>query len=485
MKKKIITLIFFVGLCLINQAQKNYTVEYDKLSDKTSFFETTFENGKRTSSPVDKIALEQGDILKIKILNINELVFDTEIYKTATSKPSSYDKTPVSAALAALSTFVPGAGALKMLMDLSSNKPSQVKGSRGSISEQQKVILSTRKHIFKGHKKLKELIQMVADHEESAKVISSRELSYKQIENKLLQANEKFSNSEIEDKIAEVNNIIDSIGDLMRIVDSISISTIELDKESIKKDFSELKNQFGNFKSEYAPEGYFYQENFFSLLNEFYSVDFYQEFTYLAEGPDNGWTPLSNLKSLEYLLVFKDKSSSNIEHSKTLSFPVKEPYGPDWSFGVYLVNSFSGFQNYTIEEFEGDTWLGTPDTLLISNSTSSYIRPSIGTSLNFDIPSNGKIQPNLMLGASVRFGENDSKYINILLGGGFKFKKLNQLSFSGGLAFCQSSILKEDYSLNKKFVNNLDEDYWGGYNYDELFIKTFNPGLFFGISYGF
>jgi hypothetical protein len=484
MKEKIITLIFFVGIFLINQAQKNYIVEYDKLSNKTSFFETTFENGKRTSSPISKINLAQGDILKIRIININELVFDTEIIKTATSKPSSNETSPVSAALAALTSFVPGIGALSMLIDISNNQPSKVQGLRGSISEQQKIILSVRKHIYKGYKSLKELIKMVADHEESAKVISSRELSYKQIEKKLLQANEKFSNSEIEDKITELNNIIDSIGELMNIMDTISISTNEYDKESINKNFSKLKNQFSDFKLEYTPDGYFYQENFFSLLNEFYSVDFSQEFTYLAEGPDNGWTPLSNLKSLEYLLVFKDKSSSNIEHSKTLSFPVKEPYGPDWSFGVYLVNSFSGFQNYTVEEFEGDSWLGTPDTLMVSNSTSSYIRPSVGTSLNFDIPSNGKIQPNLMLGASVRFGENESKYINVLLGGGFKFKKLNQLSFSGGLAFCQSSILKEDYSLNKKFVNNL-EYYWDGYNYNELFIKTFNPGLFFGISYGF
>ena len=61
MKKIIATSLLVFVIFLSNTAQKNYTVEYDKLSNKTTFFETTFKKGKRFSSQINNIELAQGD----------------------------------------------------------------------------------------------------------------------------------------------------------------------------------------------------------------------------------------------------------------------------------------------------------------------------------------------------------------------------------------------------------------------------------------
>ena len=146
------------------------------------------------------------------------------------------------------------------------------------------------------------------------------------------------------------------------------------------------------------------------------------------------------------------------------------PYHNDYS-----INEYSGYDPISYESF---------DSINISSSL-SYIKPSIGTQLVFDIPTNGGITPNVSLGASVRFNNDDTKYINVLLGGGIKFNKIKWMSITGGLVLCQTKVLKEDYQLNQQFETPSDLPY----NYDDpyagLFENVFKPGLYFGINLNF
>jgi hypothetical protein len=507
-------LMSFLSLLFV-KGQEHYTIEYDKLSDQTSYFHTNFEHGKRMVTPVEKIELSQGDVVKIRIVNVNEFVFSSDIKITGKEKPSKYNKSPLLAALGAFSPMFGwgSSGALSMLIGMSSNTPDRVVSTRGNLTEQAELMQQFKQLIYDGHTELKELVGMVATYEKSLGVLYSKELSYKQIESTLNSAVANFSGYEIENKLDNVELIINELERLQESqIDTSELKELnnrflskQIDQNQRNKEYTALKNsyfenkikrnllylksQFKNFKDEYAPDGYFYQESFEEILEKFYSEDFVVEHIFVATNPSSSYYPLSDYKSIEYILLFNESSPSgdaSIDYSKTISVPVKEPYSPSWSFGVYFVNSFAGFNDYSINEYSGYdpiSWESF-DSINISSSL-SYIKPSIGTQLVFDIPTNGGITPNVSLGASVRFNNDDTKYINVLLGGGIKFNKIKWMSITGGLVLCQTKVLKEDYQLNQQFETPSDLPY----NYDDpyagLFENVFKPGLYFGINLNF
>ena len=71
----------------------------------------------------------------------------------------------------------------------------------------------------------------------------------------------------------------------------------------------------------------------------------------------------------------------------------------------------------------------------------------------------------------------EQKPLNILLGGGLKFRQFPFVGLSAGLAFCQNNALNNGFSINDTFENNNTD------NLTEQFTKkVYTPGYYFGIN---
>lgn len=95
-------------------AQRQYLVEYDKLTDNFSYFEETRKNGKMTKTPLRRIEPAVGDQVRVTVSNVNEFLYRTKvIFK---SGPEVYENSDQGNALvSALSTFAPGVGVISSL----------------------------------------------------------------------------------------------------------------------------------------------------------------------------------------------------------------------------------------------------------------------------------------------------------------------------------------------------------------------------------
>ena len=128
MKKALYTLCFlWFGCSSPFLAQKNYTVEYDKLSDGVTYYSSEWVKGEMVTQQVDQIKVDQNDIVTLRVLNVNPFAFDTEVVQEFVEI-----KQKDNPLFTILKTFGAGMPALNLLGSLSHSAPSNLEGRGGS-----------------------------------------------------------------------------------------------------------------------------------------------------------------------------------------------------------------------------------------------------------------------------------------------------------------------------------------------------------------
>jgi hypothetical protein len=470
----IIYLIFCTGLV----AQKNYTIEYDKLADKVTYYRHDWAHGAMVSTPVKSIRLEQNDVVTIKALNMNPFVFSAEFYQEEIEKEES-----ISPVTLILSQITRGAGgpALQLLTGLAQGPPTSI-STRGGSDSETALKLKYTSLLSSVREQMSLILNAHASYNKAVAVKKDKSLTRNEILQQLKTAQADVSDADIEDSFAQLKLALDQLYELSEqeplATDDMLWGEIDLLQFSYNNFMTHFVDEEGNVKA-------------VNIKKDIYEVEqesFEEAHTFIARSTSQYGEALG---SNDFILLFKEKQDNvdidapmPVDHVKIISVPVESPNVPYWGLGIDAVFTLGGVSTFAVSEIEGDYWNDLPDSLRITE-TLSRTQLAIGTKLMYDFRSQREVQPAALFGVGLS-GINKPQedwMLNLLVGGGISFRSFPWVGINGGLSFTQVKVLKDEYLLNTQFVKPDDADAFNGY--ETLFRKQFKPGLFLGVSLKF
>jgi hypothetical protein len=467
-------LILFVFVAGFIKAQTNYLIEYDKLTDRVTYYKQTWVHGEQMEEEVKTIRLEQNDIVSVYATNVNTFVFDATMLMTGIKAPDN-SGSPVAMILSGFSGF--GGPALQLLTGLASHPPSPVMETRGDAAEEVAIRKKYAAIVSDMHSNLLSITKAYSEYEKNVKVKYDKTLTQDEIGTKLQALLDQSESVDVE---AVYENLVSQRELLEELKNSEELSF----DDPTWEDISNIEQKLDEFEWSYVnEEGELRNADLTQDLIDVENSDFAVYHTFLAKSlKEYGGAYASN----EFIIVFKeikgeDSEQYPIDYIKRFSIPVKQPNTPYWSLGVNAVMPIGGVVDFAVKEIVGDSYSYIPDSLEISENSAGSTLLSIGTAMAFDIPTEKALIPNVQIGASIA-GINKSQEnwnISLLLGGGLSFRQFPFLSVNAGFSFTQMRVLKDEYITDRPFVKPDTIEYD---DYSPLFKKSFKPGLYFGVG---
>jgi hypothetical protein len=467
-------LILFVFVAGFIKAQTNYLIEYDKLTDRVTYYRQTWVHGEQLEEEVKSIRLEQNDIVSVYATNVNTFVFDATMLMTGIESPDN-SGSPVAMILSGFSGF--GGPALQLLTGLASHPPSPVMETRGDAAEEVAIRKKYAAIVSDMHSNLLSITKAYSEYEKNVKVKYDKTLTQDEIGTKLQALLDQSESVDVE---AVYENLVSQRELLEELKNSEELSF----DDPIWEDISNIEQKLDEFEWSYVnEEGELRNADLTKDLIDVENADFAVYHTFRAKSlQEYDGAYASN----EFMLVFKEMKGEDperypIDYVKRISVPVKQPNVPYWSLGVNAIMPIGGVLDYSVTEIVGDYMMDIPDSLSITENSTGSVLMSLGTSLSFDIPTEKAITPSVHLGAAIS-GINKSQEnwnLNLLLGGGMSFRQFPYVSLNAGFSFTQMRVLKDEYVADRPFVKPESISYD---DYSSLFKKTFKPGIYFGIG---
>lgn len=453
-------------------SQKHYMVEYDRISNTEKYFELTYDHGTFRESPIKKPTIKKGDVVKIRSVNVNPLVFQVSIQQPQ----QSGIKSPGAKSLAGFANVLSELNGVSSEVGsqfnaLNWNRPEIPNFNRGeaqSAAQQKRNESLQRLATF--HSVLSETYSVAQKYQTSAEAVLSTSLTKAQI----LQLLDSLSSGV--DVAAYQKNRTYLDAEMQKITEDPMLKSA--DYENLERSFTFLKNELDS--SIMSPL------YFDALSDELRAAEFTKEFSTVLGYNPSPWATdkfdlQNNVSSVDYCVEFLDtyaelpeenaKYKDGLLQSHTIHLAVQTPGGFSWSTGFMSVTTPKGFTNFTLKEVSfGDSVQITTD------GQTARSRFALATNLNYNFASARNLIPQLNFGMAIGF-EGDEKPLNILLGGGLKFRQFPFIGLSAGLAFCQNNALNNGYAINDTFENYNTE------NLSKQFTKKiYSPGYYFGVN---
>jgi hypothetical protein len=468
---KIVLNFIFLGFLLSVFAQNNYVIEHDKLTDKITYYQQNWVHGAPELVVVKNIRLEQNDIIKIRIVNFNPYIFESKFFRSET--PKEEISSPFSTLLGPIvGSF--GGPALRLLTQLVGNAPPSI--TRGESEKQRDLIIQYSLLIKEIYEALDSLLTAYNNYERSVAVIYDRSLTKNEILSKLKLA---ALDSEETDFSGLYEKVVNSMIELEELNEEE-----ELDADHpLWLEIEKMVEQIHQFEMNYLDEeGEIKTVDIRKDIVQIERTEFEISHTFLAKVSEDG----DYFSSNEFVLIFheikgEEQDKYPIDQVKVISLPIAQPNAPYWGVGIDAIVPIGGIPFYEVSEIQGDYFLETPDSLLISENV-ARVQLSIGTKLMYDIRTKGELVPSIHFGIGLS-GLNrpqDEWRFNLLLGAGVSHRKFPWINLNAGLGFTQTKVLKEEYSLGRSFVKPTTADVFE--NYSSLFRKKLKPGLFIGLT---
>jgi hypothetical protein len=467
-----ILLTIFVLQGMVVNGQKNYIIEYDKLNDNVQYFESEWLEGESRTKKVDEIVVAHNDLVTVRVINVNELAFDTEVVQAFTEEKEFSN--PFSILLATFGKGLPG---LSLLGNLGQEAPSNI-GGRNESEEVKNYKGNLYEILAELHRDLRDATQAYNAFEQAESVIYSKTMTKDQIRDALTLALEKIETTNISSIISNIQKNEKKLDELLEedILDYDDKAWDDIDNiDDVLSDFEEQHiDEYGDVKS-ISPS---------QTLSKLASKDFEVEHTYRSKTHEGTW---KKYDMNDYFILFRDKKEGEeesddllVDHAKMVSVKTKKKYKPHWGLGVDYVLPFSGRTEYVVSSAQSIDW-DMPDSLSVSENSTSAMQLTIGTKLCFDIPTKNSLMPSGVFGIAIGGLSNveENFNLNFLLGGGLGFKGFPYLSLNAGISFSQLNVLKDGYRLNSSFI---EPEGYDSTDQSSLFDKKFKPGIFFGLT---
>ena len=466
--------IFFILFSFATAwSQKHYMVEYDRISNTEKYFELTYDHGTFRESPIKKPAIKKGDVVKIRSVNVNPLVFQMNLqrpFEAGQNSPGAKSLSGFGNLLGELSGVNSDIGS--QLNALSYNQPEVPQFNRGEAqsAEQQKRNESLQR-LGNFHVALTESYTMAQKYKTSAEVSLSTSLTKAQIMQVLDSLTTQIDVSTYQKNSAYLDAEMQSIAQDPMLTPS--------DYQNLERSYQFLRTELDS--SVLSPL------HFAALNEELKASEFTKEYdTVLGYDPSPyasyKFDFQNNVGFVEYNIEFLDayveipdenaRYKDGLLQSHTIHLAVQTPGGFSWSTGLMSVVVPNGFMNYSLKKTSfGDS------VQIILNGAPSKSRFALATNLNYNFASARNLIPQVNFGMALGF-IGDENPLNILLGGGLKFRQFPFLGLSAGLAFCQNQALNNGLKLNDSFSSANSSNLS-----DQLTKKIYSPGYYFGLNF--
>ncbi len=463
-------LLIFSILSYDTFAQSHYIFVVDRIKNTQTFKQKEFKNGRSVEKDINKPEIKQGDIITVRMVNFNELIYGLDVEEhSLVKKPETMISSVLSSSTALMATSFSPYAAAGVMNDLARNMPAV---SRGEETESAAVQIQRR---------LVEYLGQIIDVE--------NDISSFYFDEGLTLDEEKVMIGNVDKKYnskAILNNYNKIKYDAKTLLDSNSMKWADIDAvlSDYNEDYvNELEDRIKNIKQ---------------ALRE---VDFISECTFpVSENQnENNYFDKFNLKIKIYkratpLVTKTEAQRSNkkynyndgVEYGDQLnqcidiSLKVKNKYKPYFSIGVNRIAVPDNRYSYNIDNYS------YIDSIKFKSSAAGGAKTSIGLSLNFDIPFHSK---NISVAGSVGYsmafwksaigndGDNSNKKGFVTTGINIGLKKFQFVNLSFGCAWGEYAQLSSNYQADKFIPNNLSDA-----EISSAITKKIRPAFYFGLN---
>jgi hypothetical protein len=467
--KKLLILFILIQVSLL-KGQTSYLIEYDKINNITSYYQCDWVKGAQTKKQIKSIKLNQNDIIIVKIINLNEFVYKTDIKQTFNIQENNN-----SALSSLVNIFTGGASgpALSLLNSLSGNNYSYYSRTTRGENESDPAITKCAQLVEIGDKIISSIISGITNYENAVKVKFSKTKTKLEILAELKYNQEKMKDFNADELMAKLDSVRKKLN---KITESIEPN------HEIWKVLDRYNERLTVFNNKFMSDDGLVKCNLIKDIKEVEKSSFTKEERFLAKNKeDSEYGDPKKYSSNEIIIKFYSENPQSPDLVKYFSIPVAHPNLPYWALSVNSVVPIGELNYFKIKNVPGDNYIPTPDSINIIQSINKGMQLSVGTQLCFEINSPKSVfTPAVCFGFAISGLNQDREdwNINFLIGSSIGLKKFPYLNFNAGISFTQTKQLKSQYTANKTFA--IDPDF--EYNNTTFFKKVYIPGFYFGFS---
>ena len=479
-KKLLFFILIFTFFNTVTNGQQHYIIEIDRINDIKTYKKLQFDKGnaKETKCPIP--TLENGDIITVRMINFNELIYAFDVKTNFKEKEQSTLSKVVNNAAPILDLVSLG-GSISFLQKLTATPPAAIENNitRG---------LGDEANVNNIYKKLTDIVSSVARNQSSyLNLVSSEGISIDSLKESINELSFKISteNEILNKNYSDIKNLFEEIGDENQ-------NTLE---------YKRLKYYLDNYDT---AEIEVTSSKIASLNKLLVDVDFIQERTFIVTGKTEN-SELFFLDAIVYkreniitekagLLPYYSVEESRINGDQIrqnfrVDFKVKHKNRLYFNFSINQIiipknrNLISTNQFITNDPIEG---VQIDSFRFISNEWGSSSKTSFGMNVNYDLPDFiSSLKTSCLIGYSMIFNnsQNLGDAISVKKGflmTGFSIKptKFQYLALSFGCAWSKYDYLTSKYQVDKNY-SSLE------YSEDERKLaigQKVKPAFFLGIN---
>ncbi len=473
-KKLFFVFVYFVISTSLN-AQKNYILEVDRLHNTTTFKQKTFDAGRPSEKVIKEPSLRYNDILTVRMINFNELIYGLEIDGELHEKTPSVMNNILSAgsSILRMATFSPSLDLLSDLMN-SENEPI----TRGGSAKESTAIRMRFVNL---------LVKLTAVQTQLQTTIDDEGLSKEELVSKLHLLEEDFDPSKLIEELSTIKEDWSKLSD-----------------DEKKK--NELSKQLQNYKEEEIEKT---AEQLHELELLAAKVDFKQEVTLPIEERTRGnydyykvliriykrANPLQKLEDynntiIPYSFSYPGKGQGD-RLNETIPINVKIAYKQRLYFSVGVSKLFVPNNTFSYSVAPNIT----EDSFSFSPKRVGGTKVAIGLFVNYDLPVKSDfvtLSANLGYNLTFEKSYSDESFYDyssrsanvkkgyVTTGFGIKFKKLPYLSVNMGAAWSRFEKLSDKYKAGQMYEGTPTAE-----EVDAQISKVIKPALYAGLAFSF
>ena len=468
-------LYVLIGIIAANLlcAQNHYIVEYDRINDEVNYYQVHNIHGKHIEELIGKnIAVTEGDILQARLVNVNELVFESDLAIHEVEKSSS----PINGIVSFVDNVASGSssifGALTKILAISEAMVNEVQ--RGAEDERsiefklnsqisliEKDIKPARTYFDILDNKLPQAWKAKdKTKEEITKEISNLESQIKSIEIESIY-------KEVDEEISELNNLIEQA-------------------EFADKNVAESANEIIEFWGKFNPNDFAEDKEkviFEQTRSKLDSVDFMDTEYHMVEKLDY----YNDDIVIDFkMFVKEEKQYPTIYNHRMVRMKRKKPT-------LTIVNGMVVNLPMTNKMSFDLLQAGDSVSFVSRQSRRDY---NLSTMVQYEFAGQGPVSPSINFGFSIPLRDSSgfslNKGMRILTGAGLRIKSFPNISFTTAIAWGISDVLNSNLNYDTFYdtQNLIDEgvlisNYWSGSieGVEPEYIQSkWSTGISMGIS---
>ena len=424
-------LYVLIGIIAANLlcAQNHYIVEYDRINDEVNYYQVHNIHGKHIEELIGKnIAVTEGDILQARLINVNELVFESSLAIDEVEKTSS----PINGIIALVENVASGSsaifGAIAKILDISEAMVNEVQ--RGAEDERsiEFKLNSQISLIQKDIKPAKTYFEILTStlpqveyakdktKEEITKEVSSLESQIKSIEIESIY-------KKVDAEISELKNLIEQA-------------------EFADKNVVESANEIIEFWGKFNPNDFaedIEKVIFEQTRSKLDSVDFMDTEYHIVEKFDNDNDDIV----IDFKMsVIDEKYYPTIYNHRMVRVKRKKPT-------LTIVNGMVA--NFPITNKMSFDLLQAGDSVSFV-SRQSRMDYNLSTMVQYEFAGQGPVSPSVNFGISIPLRDSSgfalNKGMRILTGAGLRIKRFPNISFTTAIAWGISDVLNSNLNYD-------------------------------------